>query len=41
MKAAPLLGEHTQQVLCDDLGLDPREFARLEAEGAVSSRNNT
>ena len=37
MKAAPLLGEHTQEVLCDDLGIAGAEFSRLEAEGIVSS----
>jgi len=36
MKAAPLPGEHTQEVLCDDLGIEGAEFDRLEAEGIVS-----
>jgi formyl-CoA transferase len=40
MTAAPLLGEHTQDVLSDDLGLNGDEFAKLEAEGIVSSRGN-
>ena len=39
MTAAPLLAEHTREVLCDDLGIEGEEFARLEAEGIVSSRN--
>lgn len=32
---APLLGEHTQQVLSELLGLSPRELAELEAEHAL------
>ena len=39
MTAAPLLAEHTREVLCDDLGIEGEEFARLEAEGIVTSRN--
>ncbi len=38
MTAAPLLAEHTREVLCDDLGIEGEEFARLESEGIVSSR---
>jgi 2-methylfumaryl-CoA isomerase len=33
---APLLGEHTDQVLADVLGLSSREIARLHEQGAVS-----
>jgi len=38
MTAAPLLAEHTREVLCDNLGIEGDEFAKLEAEGIVSSR---
>ena len=38
MTAAPLLAEHTREVLLDDLGIKGEEFAQLEAEGIVSSR---
>ena len=31
--------EYTREVLCDDLGIEGDEFARLEAEGIVTSRN--
>jgi crotonobetainyl-CoA:carnitine CoA-transferase CaiB-like acyl-CoA transferase len=33
--AAPLLGEHTDQVLRERLGIDDRELARLRAAGAI------
>lgn len=39
MRAAPLLGEHTAQVLYDDLSIEGEEFAGLDAAGIVSSRN--
>jgi crotonobetainyl-CoA:carnitine CoA-transferase CaiB-like acyl-CoA transferase len=34
-KSAPLLGEHTAQVLADQLGLDPERIAALRAAGAI------
>ena len=34
--AAPLLGEHTEQVLRERLGLDDREIARLRGVGAIA-----
>ena len=40
MTAAPLLGEHTKDVLSDDLGIEGDELARLEAEGIVSAYRN-
>ncbi len=40
MRAAPLLGEHTREVLYDDLGIDGEAFARLEAAGIVSGRTD-
>ena len=33
-----LFAELAREVLCDDLGIKGEEFARLEAEGSVSSR---
>lgn len=33
-----LLAELAREVLCDDLSIEGEEFARLEAEGIVSSR---
>jgi crotonobetainyl-CoA:carnitine CoA-transferase CaiB-like acyl-CoA transferase len=38
---APLLGEHTEQVLRERLGLDTREIARLKAAGAIGVREAT
>ncbi len=35
LKRAPLLGEHTTDVLSDDLGLDSAELQQLEAAGIV------
>jgi 2-methylfumaryl-CoA isomerase len=34
---APLLGEHTDEVLTDVLGLSPREIARLQEQGVIAS----
>ena len=34
--SAPLLGEHTQSVLMDDLNLDPTEIESLEKSGVIS-----
>ena len=31
----PVLGQHTDEVLRNDLGLDPMEIARLRKEGVV------
>ena len=33
--AAPLLGQHTHEVLADVLGLGPDELAALDAEGVL------
>ena len=35
MRAAPLLGEHTSEVLADDLGVCPEDLAALAQEGVV------
>ena len=35
MRAAPRLGEHTDQVLADDLGLDAAAIATLRGQGAI------
>ena len=35
IEPAPLLGEHTVDVIADDLGLSPDEVRRLDAEGVV------
>ena len=35
LKAAPLLGEHTDEVLCQELGLPAAELARLREAGVV------
>ena len=40
MKAAPLLGEHTTEVLCDDLGLESEDLAKLQEKGIVSAHRN-
>ena len=37
MKAAPLLGEHTTEVLCDDLGLGADDLAELKSAGVVAT----
>ena len=34
-RPAPLLGEHNQEVYCDDLGYSLEEFERLQRLGAV------
>ena len=35
-RRAPLLGEHTREILTDLLGVSGNEFARLEADGVLS-----
>jgi crotonobetainyl-CoA:carnitine CoA-transferase CaiB-like acyl-CoA transferase len=35
-RRAPLLGEHTQEILTTLLGVDEAEFARLEADGVLN-----
>jgi 2-methylfumaryl-CoA isomerase len=35
-RRAPVLGEHTDQVLAEVLGLSAREIARLHEEGVVA-----
>ena len=37
MRAAPLLGEHTDEVLGEDLGLTPQAIDELRARGAIGS----
>ena len=32
-RAAPALGQHSREVLCDELGLSPAEYASLDARG--------
>jgi len=34
----PTLGQHNREVLQSELGVDDREFERLEAEGIIGSR---
>jgi CoA:oxalate CoA-transferase len=36
-RPAPLLGEHTDEVLRDKLGLDAAELARLRAAAAIGT----
>jgi len=36
--AAPALGQHTDQVLRDLLGLSPEEIAALSAAGVIRSK---
>ncbi len=36
VRRAPMLGEHTEQVLADDLGLSPAEVGRLHDDGVVA-----
>ena len=35
LKRSPLLGEHTNDILSDDLGLDATDLQELEAAGIV------
>jgi len=35
-RRAPMLGEHTREILTELLGMDAAEYARLEAEGVLS-----
>ena len=35
-RRAPLLGEHTEQVLAEVLGLSPAEIGRLHDDGVVA-----
>ena len=37
MRAAPLLGEHTDEVLAEDLGLTPESIGALRARGAIGT----
>ncbi len=39
MTAAPLLAEHTREVLSDDLGLCDEELANMQSEGIISLRS--
>ncbi len=34
-RRAPLIGEHNQEIFCNDLGLTPEELARLSSSGVV------
>jgi crotonobetainyl-CoA:carnitine CoA-transferase CaiB-like acyl-CoA transferase len=36
-RPAPLLGEHTAEVLAEVLGLSPTEVSRLKAAGAIAT----
>ena len=36
VRRAPLLGEHTEEILGDVLGLDPTEIGRLHDAGVVA-----
>jgi crotonobetainyl-CoA:carnitine CoA-transferase CaiB-like acyl-CoA transferase len=36
--APPTLGQHNREVLQGELGIDDREFERLEAEGIIGTR---
>ena len=36
VRRAPILGEHSDQVLADVLGLSAREIARLHEQGVVT-----
>ncbi|MGE4426094.1 MAG: CoA transferase [Solirubrobacteraceae bacterium] len=36
VRRAPVLGEHTEQILAEDLGLDPTEIGRLHDDGVVA-----
>jgi crotonobetainyl-CoA:carnitine CoA-transferase CaiB-like acyl-CoA transferase len=38
---APLLGQHTMEVLCEMLGYSPAEVARLAADGAIGRVQST
>jgi crotonobetainyl-CoA:carnitine CoA-transferase CaiB-like acyl-CoA transferase len=38
-QAPPLLGEHTDEVLRDTLGLDDQQIAALRASGAIQGRD--
>jgi formyl-CoA transferase len=35
IKSAPLLGQHTQEVLLEDLSLEPAELETLEQSGVI------
>jgi 2-methylfumaryl-CoA isomerase len=36
VRRAPFLGEHTEEILADDLGLSPGEIGRLYDAGIVA-----
>jgi crotonobetainyl-CoA:carnitine CoA-transferase CaiB-like acyl-CoA transferase len=36
LRPAPMWNEHTWEVIVDELGLDPEDFARLDADGVFS-----
>jgi len=36
LRPAPMWNEHTWEVIVDELGVDPEEFARLDADGVFS-----
>ena len=35
IEAAPLLGEHTDEVLAEDLGLSVEDLSELRSEGSI------
>ena len=37
IEAAPLLGEHTDEVLAEDLGLSAEDIDELRTEGSIGS----
>ena len=37
MTAAPLLGQHTREVLCQDLGLQDQDLTQLETQGIITT----
>jgi len=36
----PVLGEHTRAIFCDELGMDPDDYKRLLAEGALAESSD-
>ncbi len=36
VRRSPLLGEHTEEILCDVLGYSAKEFADIKTSGAIT-----